>query len=58
MTVKDIHARDQQRVQDLRDKGYTVEIIWEKDCKLLSLSSLKLKPIQSNIAPTLTLKNI
>ena len=30
MTVKDIRARDQQRVRDLRDKGYTVEIIWEK----------------------------
>ena len=31
MTVKDIRARDQKRVQDLRDKGYNVEIIWEKD---------------------------
>ena len=30
MTVKDICTRDQQRVRDLRDKGYTVEIIWEK----------------------------
>ena len=28
MTVKDIRARD--RVQDLQDKGYTVEIIWGK----------------------------
>ena len=31
MTVKDIHARDQQRVRDLQDKGHTVEIIWEND---------------------------
>ena len=30
MTVKDIHSQDQQRVRDLQDKGYTVEIIWEK----------------------------
>ena len=30
MTVNDIHARDQHRVRDLQDKGYTVEIIWEK----------------------------
>ena len=31
MTVKDIHARDQQRVQGLQGKGHTIEIIWEKD---------------------------
>ena len=31
MTVKDIHAQDQQRVRDLQDKGHTIEIIWEKD---------------------------
>ena len=35
ITVKDIHARDQQRVQDLQVKGYTVEIIWEKDWQAL-----------------------
>ena len=35
MTVKDIRARDQQRVQDLQDKGYTIEIIWEKDWQAL-----------------------
>ena len=31
MTVKDIRARDHQRVQDIQDKGYTIEIIWGKD---------------------------
>ena len=35
MTVKDIHARDQQRVQDLQDKGHTIEIIWEKHWQTL-----------------------
>ena len=35
MSVKDIRARDHQRVQDLQDKGYTVEIIWEKDWEAL-----------------------
>ena len=35
MTVKDIRDRDQQRVRDLQDKGYTVEIIWEKDWQAL-----------------------
>ena len=35
MTVKDIHARDQQHVRDLRNKGYTIEIIWEKDWQAL-----------------------
>ena len=35
MTVKDIRARDQQRVQDLQDKGYNIEIIWEKDWQAL-----------------------
>ena len=35
MTVKDIRARDQQCMQDLQDKGYTVEIIWEKDWEAL-----------------------
>ena len=35
MAVKDIHARDQQRVQDLQGKGYTVKIIWEKDWQAL-----------------------
>ena len=35
LTVKDIRARDQHRVQDLRDKGYNVEIMWEKDWQAL-----------------------
>ena len=35
LTVKDIRARDHQRVQDLRDKGYNVEIMWEKDWRAL-----------------------
>ena len=35
MTVKDIRARDQKHVQDLRDKGYNVEIMWEKDWQAL-----------------------
>ena len=29
MTVKHIRTRDHQRVQDLQDQGYNVEIIWE-----------------------------
>ena len=29
MTVKDIHTHDHQQVQDLQEKGYNVEIIWE-----------------------------
>ena len=35
MTVKDIRTRDHQRVQDLQDQGYNVEIIWEKDWQAL-----------------------
>ena len=35
MTVEDIRTRDHQRVQDLQDKGYNVEIIWEKDWQAL-----------------------
>ena len=35
MIVKDIHARDHQRIQDLQDQGYNVEIIWEKDWQAL-----------------------
>ena len=35
MTVKDIRTRDHQRVQNLQDKGYNVEIIWEKDWQAL-----------------------
>ena len=34
MSVRDIHTRDHQcvqDVQDLQDQGYDVEIIWEKD---------------------------
>ena len=33
--MKDIRARDHQRVQDIQDKGYTLEIIWEKDWQAL-----------------------
>ena len=43
MTVKDIRARDQQRVQDLQDKGYTIEIIWEKDWQALITQQPKIK---------------
>ena len=35
MTVEDIHARDQQCVRHLQSKGYTIEIIWEKDWQAL-----------------------
>ena len=35
MTGKDIRTQDQQHVQDLQDKGYTIEIIWEKDWETL-----------------------
>ena len=35
MSVKDIRTRDHKRVQDLRDKGYNVEIIWEKGWQAL-----------------------
>ena len=35
LTVKDIHTRDHQRVQDLQDNGYNVEIIREKDWQAL-----------------------
>ena len=35
MIVKDIHARDHQRIQDLQDQGCNVEIIWEKDWQAL-----------------------
>ena len=35
LTVKDIRTRDQHCVQDLRDKGYNVEIMWEKDWQAL-----------------------
>ena len=43
MTVKDIRARDRQRVQDLQDKGYTLEIIWEKDWQALVPQQPKIK---------------
>ena len=35
MSVKDIRTRDHQRVQDLQDQGYNVEIIREKDWQAL-----------------------
>ena len=43
MTVKDIRARDHQRVQDLQDKGYNVEIIWEKDWQALLTQRQEIK---------------
>ena len=43
MTVKDIQARDHQRVQDLQDKGYTVQIIWEKDWQALLTQQPEIK---------------
>ena len=35
MSVRDIRTRDHQRVQDLQDQGYNVEIIWEKDWQVI-----------------------
>ena len=35
MSVKDIHTRDHQRVPDLQNQGYNLEIIWEKDWQAL-----------------------
>ena len=35
MTVKDIRTRDHQRVQNLQERGYNVEIIWGKDWQAL-----------------------
>ena len=35
MTVEDIRTGDHQRVRDLQDQGYNVEIIWEKDWQAL-----------------------
>ena len=35
MTVNDIRTQDHKRIQDLQDKGYTIEIIWEKDWQAL-----------------------
>ena len=35
MSVKDIRTQDHQRVQDLQDQVYNVEIIWEKDWQAL-----------------------
>ena len=43
MSVKDIRARDHQHVQDLQDKGYTVEIIWEKDWEALLTQRQEIK---------------
>ena len=43
MTVKDIRNQDQQRVRDLRDKGYTIEIIWEKDWQALVTQQPEIK---------------
>ena len=35
MSMRNIHARDHQRVQDLQDQCYNVEIIWGKDWQAL-----------------------
>ena len=35
ITVKHIRTLDHQRIQDLQGKGYTIEIIWEKDWQAL-----------------------
>ena len=43
MTVKDIRTRDHQRVQNLQEKGYNVEIIWEKDWQALLTQRLEIK---------------
>ena len=43
MTVKDIHIRDHQHVQDLQDKGYNVEIIWKKDWQALLTQQPEIK---------------
>ena len=43
MTVKDIRTRDHQRVQNLQDKGYNVEIIWEKDWQALLTQQPEIK---------------
>ena len=43
MTVKDIRARDHQHVQDLQDKGYNIEIIWEKDWQALLIQRPEIK---------------
>ena len=44
ITVKDIRARDQQRVQDFEGKGYTVEITWGKDWQALVTQRPEIKP--------------
>ena len=43
MSVKDIRARDHQRVQDLQDQGYNVEIIWEKNWQALLTQRQEIK---------------
>ena len=43
MTVKDIRARDQQRVRDLQNKGYTIEIFWEKVWQTLVTQQSEIK---------------
>ena len=57
MTVKDIRARDQQRVQDLQDKDYTVEIIWEKDWQAFVTHQPEIKANLSQHRTYLTLKS-
>ena len=49
MSVKDIRARDHQRVQDLRDKGYNVEIIWGKDWQALLTQRPDIKSFLSQL---------
>ena len=43
MSVKDIRTRDHQRVQDLQDQGYDIEIIWEKDWQALLTQQPEIK---------------
>ena len=45
MTVKDTHTRDHQRIQDLQDQGYNVEIIWGKDWQALLTQRPEIKSI-------------
>ena len=58
MTVKDICTHDHQRVQDLQDQGYNVEIIWGKDWQALLTQRPDIKSFRHNITLILTSKSI
>ena len=58
MSVRDIRTRDQQRVQDLEERGYNVEVIWEIDWQAHLTQRPEIKHYWLNIAPSLTLKSI